>query len=109
MFSDDLSLAAILSNAGCREEAANTVSIDGRFVLAGPPESPHAATTKSPAEARAFLITGEILSPAWPTPRGPTLLPASSHPRPADVAPRYEAVFTSTTQPVNGLSYARPR
>src|SRR5207245_10666793 len=86
MFCDDLSLAAILSKAGRREEAANTVRVDGNFVLLWLPDSPHEASTRSAATANAFLITGEILSPTWstPCPCGPTLLPASSHPRPAD-------------------------
>src|SRR5207253_42930 len=69
----DLSLAAILSKAGCREEAAYTVRLDGGFVLPEPSLPPHEIKTTSATTASPLLITGEILAGKSTSPPGPSL------------------------------------
>src|SRR6266550_5578377 len=68
----DLSLAAILSKASCREEAAYTVRLDGGFVLPEPSLPPHEINTTSATTASPLLITGKILAGKSTSPwRGP--------------------------------------
>src|SRR6266576_5782889 len=94
----DLSLAAILSKAGCREEAAYTVRLDGGFVLPEPSLPPHEIKTTSATTASPLLITGEILAGKSTSPGGALPLPLAPSPAPADRTARLEAAV-QTPQP----------
>src|SRR2546430_15696136 len=87
----DLSLAAILPKAGCREEAAYTVRLDGGFVLPEPSLPPREIKTTSATTASPLLITGEILAGKSTSPGGPLPLPLATSPPPPGRPPSFEA------------------